>query len=111
MTNNGNNNTNNGIPMVTAVPVHPNDPASQAPPPSQSSGTFATEGIPSSTSISTTGTIPVPGNKNLSPHLNAQQIDQLQRQGFPLGLAAELGKMRVELPVRFWIVDNSGEFL
>lgn len=35
-------------------------------------------------------------------------LDELRQQGYPLGLAQELGNTKASYPLRFWIVDNSG---
>jgi len=35
-------------------------------------------------------------------------LEQLQSQGYPRGLAQELGNTVATYPLRFWIVDNSG---
>jgi hypothetical protein len=35
-------------------------------------------------------------------------IQALKEQGFPMGLAHELGNTKTAYPFRFWIVDNSG---
>lgn len=40
--------------------------------------------------------------------LNPKQVSALHQQGFPLGLAEELGNSCRTFPIRFWIVDNSG---
>jgi hypothetical protein len=50
------------------------------------------------------------GTNNDSPQLRKDQIETLRQQGFPLGLAHELGKTRAAYPLRFWVVDNSGRF-
>jgi hypothetical protein len=47
---------------------------------------------------------------NDSPQLRKDQIESLRQQGFPLGLAHELGKTRAAYALRFWVVDNSGRF-
>jgi hypothetical protein len=41
-------------------------------------------------------------------HMDPQQIAALQQQGFPYGLAVEMGNTRATYPRRFWVVDNSG---
>jgi len=43
-----------------------------------------------------------------SNYLGPEQLRILQQQGFPSGLAKELGNTRASYPLRFWIVDNSG---
>ena len=35
-------------------------------------------------------------------------LQTLHDQGFPIGLAQELGNTKATYPLRFWIVDNSG---
>jgi hypothetical protein len=35
-------------------------------------------------------------------------LTTLRQQGFPLGLAQELGNTKATYPIRYWIVDNSG---
>ena len=77
------------VPMVRAVPVHP-DPSSSMSPYSTASS--------------------LPGPSNPSPYLSQEQVNQLQAQGFPVGLAAEMGRTRTVYPVRFWVVDNSGAY-
>jgi hypothetical protein len=42
------------------------------------------------------------------PSFSTAAIDALRRQGFPMGLAQELGRMRSTYPLRFWVIDNSG---
>jgi hypothetical protein len=42
------------------------------------------------------------------PYLNPEQVAALQQQGFPHGLALELGNARATYPRRFWVIDNSG---
>jgi hypothetical protein len=37
-----------------------------------------------------------------------QALTTLRQQGFPLGLAQELGNTKATYPIRYWIVDNSG---
>ena len=44
----------------------------------------------------------------LSGDLDRDQILQLKDQGFPTGLAQEMGTTRATYPLRFWVVDNSG---
>jgi hypothetical protein len=40
--------------------------------------------------------------------MSHQALSTLRAQGFPLGLAQELGNTKAKYPIRFWIVDNSG---
>lgn len=84
--NNNNNSYNNAIPMAAAIPIH--DTGIAKPP-------FHV-------------TLP-PLNDN--PTLDHLQIAQLCEQGFPKGLAAEMGNARAAYPLRFWVIDNSGKFL
>jgi hypothetical protein len=63
----------------------------------------------------TTAVRPAAANLNVSTFfhtcavLNRDQILRLRNeQGFPAGLAEELGNTRRTYPVRFWVVDNSG---
>ena len=73
--------------------------------------------IPMATAVPVT-TTPIKGNTttiplvecNDSPVLRQDQIAQLQAQGFPQGLATELGRTRSVYPLRFWVVDNSGAY-
>jgi hypothetical protein len=37
-----------------------------------------------------------------------EALQTLRDQGFPIGLAQELGNTKATYPLRFWIVDNSG---
>jgi hypothetical protein len=37
-----------------------------------------------------------------------EALTTLRQQGFPLGLAQELGNTKAIYPIRYWIVDNSG---
>ena len=49
--------------------------------------------------------------KTKSAVLVKDQIMDLHDEGFPSGLAEELGKTRSLYPVRFWVVDNSGSMM
>ena len=40
--------------------------------------------------------------------MTSEALQTLRDQGFPLGLAQELGNTKATYPLRFWIVDNSG---
>lgn len=40
--------------------------------------------------------------------LDRAQLSALRKQGYPQGLAEELGRSRHAYPHRFWVVDNSG---
>jgi hypothetical protein len=40
--------------------------------------------------------------------LSPESLQQLRQQGFPSGLAEELGNTVATYPLRFWVVDNSG---
>jgi|UPI000581AC7A hypothetical protein len=53
-------------------------------------------------------THPVSFSFSASGTMTPQQIGYLQEQGFPNGLARELGNTRATYPLRFWVVDNSG---
>ena len=95
--NNNNNNTNRrgtdatidlsmpAVPMATAVP------------------------IPWTTGHAASSSLPPVAAYNDNPELEKQQLSALQGQGFPAGLAAELGQTRAAYPLRFWVVDNSGK--
>ena len=39
------------------------------------------------------------------------QLSEFHRQGFPAGLALEVGNTKAMYPCRFWVVDNSGSML
>jgi hypothetical protein len=45
---------------------------------------------------------------SMSNTLTNQVLTTLRQQGFPLGLAQELGNTKATYPIRYWIVDNSG---
>ncbi len=95
------------IPVATAVMAVPvpynnnnnntmgtNDttiPSNQQPPPAQE--------ILRSSLISSFSTSNVMTNESLQ---------SLHDQGFPIGLAQELGNTKATYPLRFWIIDNSG---
>mmetsp|Transcript_12167 Transcript_12167/g.23256 ORF Transcript_12167/g.23256 Transcript_12167/m.23256 type:complete len:414 (-) Transcript_12167:540-1781(-) len=84
------------IPMATAVPCPP------PPPPASSSS-------PKMGHSTVNPNLVKGASWNDSPHLRNDQITQLQQeQGFPRGLAAELGRTRSVYPLRFWVIDNSG---
>lgn len=38
-------------------------------------------------------------------------VELLKSQGYPVGLARELGNSKATYPLRFWIVDNSGSMI
>jgi hypothetical protein len=40
--------------------------------------------------------------------MTGEALQTLRDQGFPMGLAQELGNTKATYPLRFWIVDNSG---
>jgi hypothetical protein len=42
------------------------------------------------------------------PYLQPEQVAALKQQGFPHGLALEMGNARATYPRRFWVIDNSG---
>jgi hypothetical protein len=42
------------------------------------------------------------------PYLLPEQVAALKQQGFPHGLALEMGNARATYPRRFWVIDNSG---
>ena len=52
--------------------------------------------------------VPVEATFPNSNVLTDTAVRQLQEQGYPLGLAQELGNTVATYPLRFWIVDNSG---
>lgn len=43
--------------------------------------------------------------------MSQEALSTLREQGFPLGLAQELGNTKAKYPIRYWIVDNSGYVL
>ena len=49
--------------------------------------------------------------KTKSSVLLQDQIMDLKEEGFPSGLAEEMGKTRALYPVRFWVLDNSGSMM
>ena len=49
--------------------------------------------------------------KTKSHILLRDQLTDLRDEGFPTGLADELGKTRALYPVRFWVLDNSGSMI
>jgi hypothetical protein len=49
--------------------------------------------------------------KTKSSVLLQDQILDLKEEGFPSGLAEEMGKTRAFYPVRFWVLDNSGSMM
>jgi len=52
----------------------------------------------------------VPEVQAVQPTTNALSSDvmaQLKAQGYPQGLAKEMGNSRTRYPLHFWIVDNS----
>lgn len=81
-------------PMATAVPF----PATSV-------------DIPLATTLTKGASLPNIVSCNNNPVLRQDQIDQLKEQGFPQGLAAELGRTRAVYPLRFWVADNSGTLL
>ena len=87
---------------ITAVPVPYNNhntmgtngmtiPSNQQPPPAQE--------ILRASLISSFSTSNVMTNESLQT---------LHDQGFPIGLAQEMGNTKATYPLRFWIIDNSG---
>jgi hypothetical protein len=40
--------------------------------------------------------------------LNSDQLRTLQDQGFPIGLAKQIGHSCYRFPRRYWVLDNSG---
>lgn len=52
--------------------------------------------------------VPVETSFSTSNVMPNQSIVALQQQGFPLGLAHEMGNAKATYPIRFWVVDNSG---
>lgn len=61
--------------------------------------------IPVATAVAVSPTFP---NFSTSNVLTSQSLQVLRDQGFPMGLARELGNTKATYPIRFWIVDNSG---
>jgi len=53
--------------------------------------------------------IPIePSSFRKSNSLTETAVNELRQQGFPLGLAQEVGNTKAIYPIRFWVVDNSG---
>ena len=96
-----NNNYNNVIPMAAAVPIHDTAGAGTN---NNNSSSSSSSRPPSFQCHVTLPPI------NDSPTLHHLQLAQLCQQGFPKGLAAEMGNARAAYPLRFWVIDNSGKF-
>ena len=52
--------------------------------------------------------VPMESTFSTSNPMTGTSIETLRQQGFPLGLAQELGNTKATYPIRFWVVDNSG---
>ena len=57
--------------------------------------------------VATATAVPI-SSFSTSNIVSQQALSTLQEQGFPLGLAQELGNTKAKYPIRYWIVDNSG---
>jgi len=92
------------VPVATAMPIpdYGHHSASSSAPPPVAVATAV--GGPAAGSAMTAPSFRTPA----SNQLDRDQISALQRQGFPLGLAQELGNTVTTYPLRFWVVDNSG---
>jgi hypothetical protein len=73
--------------------------------------------IPVVSAVASVVPMPAPGQYNddvpafrfsTSQDLTAEQLNVLRVQGYPAGLAQELGNSKAAYPLRFWVVDNSG---
>ena len=93
------NKNNDKIPVATATAIPYNGgqtidttvPSNQQDPPNQP--------------ILRTGLISSFSTSNV---MTSQALQTLRDQGFPMGLAQELGNTKATYPLRFWIIDNSG---
>lgn len=47
----------------------------------------------------------------ISNSMQDSSIEALCQQGYPIGLAREMGNSKATYPLRFWIVDNSGSMM
>jgi hypothetical protein len=64
--------------------------------------------------MATAAAIPLssqPATYSTANVMSQQALTTLREQGFPAGLAKELGNTKASYPIRFWIVDNSGYVL
>ena len=64
----------------------------------------ASDNIPVATAMA----VPMVQTFSTSNVMTDQSLQVLRQQGFPLGLARELGNTKATYPLRIWIVDNSG---
>jgi hypothetical protein len=96
----------NAIPMATAtaIPVFPTNTAATA-----TTTTAVTSNITQNPKQQQPQqTFPLVTSFSTSNVMTNQSLKALREQGFPLGLAQELGNTKATYPLRFWIVDNSG---
>jgi hypothetical protein len=65
---------------------------------------------PGEVPVATATAVPLDGFPTFSTSnlMTDPSIQALKEQGFPMGLAQELGNTKTAYPFRFWIVDNSG---
>jgi hypothetical protein len=91
--NNNNNNEMESLPVATAtaIPISTN---------SNASAPVFSVGTGGATTAAARGTQP--------KQLSGAAIAELRQQGYPAGLAYEMGNTVSTYPIRFWIVDNSG---
>jgi hypothetical protein len=61
--------------------------------------------VATATAVPMMSHVPTLSTSNL---MSQQALSTLREQGFPLGLAQELGNTKAKYPIRYWIVDNSG---
>jgi hypothetical protein len=86
------------MPTVTATPVPMDD----------SGNSHATPNFTMTSADSMRLLATATSKGNGSNALDQHQLSSLALQGYPAGLAQELGRTRGAYPLRFWIVDNSG---
>jgi hypothetical protein len=81
-----------------------------------SKDTYATKvGVVANVPVATATAIPMMAQQqptfSTSNLMTNHALSTLRAQGFPLGLAQELGNTKAKYPIRYWIVDNSGYVL
>jgi hypothetical protein len=102
------------IPMATATPVPMDGSSGGYAPPTAG----ATSHMPSADSMRLLSTATAQHQSKSSgggatsttttTALDQHQLSSLALQGYPMGLAQEMGRTRGVYPLRFWVVDNSG---